>query len=86
MQGYYSLFSYALMGSCWADAPKDRPSFKDIVRSITILLRIDDEHASVRNNESAVEETSFSRFDERSHPTQSPEYGDEEELESVTHP
>ena len=56
------------MASCWAAAPKDRPSFKDIVRSITILLWLDDEHESAHDNESAVEETSFSRFDERSRP------------------
>ena len=74
------------MGSCWATAPKDRPSFKDIVRSITILLWLDYEHESAHDDESAVEETSFSRFDERSHPAQSPEDGDVDELGSVIDP
>ena len=74
------------MRSCWAAAPKDRPLFKAIVRSITILLWLDDEHESAHDDESAVAETSFSRFDERSHRAQSPEDGDVEEWESVTDP
>ena len=72
--------------SCWAAAPKDRPSFKDIVRSITIPRWPEYEHESAQDNETAVEETSFSRFGESSHPAQSPEDGDVEELESVTDP
>ena len=34
----FHIFSFELMLSCWAVRPKDRPSFKDVLQSITRLL------------------------------------------------
>ena len=47
------------MRSCWAETPEDRPSFKDLVTSITLLLGPDDEDGSVADDDSATAETSF---------------------------
>ena len=55
----FFLFSYELVRSCWAESPEDRPSFKDLVRSITLLLGPDDEDGSVEDDDSVTAETSF---------------------------
>ena len=42
----FDLFSYDLMFSCWAVRPKDRPSFKDVLRYLSSILDLHDKDES----------------------------------------
>ena len=70
------------MLKCWTITPENRPSFKDLVSSITILMGPDVEDESAQHNELAMEETFFTRPMESLHQAR-PDDGSATHLENA---